>query len=190
MGIFNRFLLFLYTLLFGVVSLGVVLLVFNVIPERVLLNEYQFAVTQWQTGAVAAVVFIISIHLLFCSFAGKGNKELAAGDIVLVHGTEGDVNVSINAIKGMIERISSGVRGVREAKVKALLKQDKEKGDCLNLDVKLEVGQERSIANISDDVRTQSSKYLTDIACISNFNVVVSVQSISSGVVVKKRRLK
>ena len=57
-------------------------------------------------------------------------------------------------------------------------------------DVKLEVGQERSIANISDDVRTQSSKYLTDIACISNFNVVVSVQSISSGVVVKKRRLK
>ena len=81
MGVFNRFLLFLYTLLFGVVSLGVVLLVFNVVPERVLLNEYQFAVTQWQTGAVAAVVFIISIHLLFCSFAGKGNKELATGDI-------------------------------------------------------------------------------------------------------------
>ena len=59
MGVFNRFLLFLYTLLFGVVSLGVVLLVFNVVPERVLLNDYQFAVTQWQTGAVAAVVLLL-----------------------------------------------------------------------------------------------------------------------------------
>ena len=190
MGVFNRFLLFLYSLFFGVVSLGIILLVLNVVPERVLLNEYQFAVTQWQTGVIAGVVFIISIHLLFCSFAGKGSKELTSGDIMLVHGTEGDVNVSINAVKGMIERISNGVRGVREAKVKAALKQDKDNGDCLNLDVKLEVGQERSVANISDDIRTQASKYLTDIACISNFDVVVSVQSISSGVVVKKRRLK
>ena len=190
MGFFNRFLLFLYALFFGVVSLGVILLVFNVVPERVLLNEYQFAVTQWQTGAVAGVVLLISIHLMFCSFGGKGSKETSSGDIMLIHGTEGDVNVSINAVKGMVERIAAGVRGVREAKVKATVKRDKEKGDSLGLDVKLEVGQERSIANISDDVRTQSSKYLTDIACISNFDVVVSVQSISSGVVVKKRRLK
>ena len=190
MGVFNRFLLFFYALFFGVVSLGVVLLVFNVIPERMLLNEYQFAVSQWETGAIASVVFIISIHLLFCSFSGKGSKEINSDEIVLIHGTEGDVNVSINAVKGMIERISGGIRGVREARVKAVVKRDKEKGDCLSLEVKLDVGQERSIASISDDVRTQSGKYLTDIACISNYDVVVSVQSISSGVVVKKRRLK
>ena len=190
MGVFNRFLLFLYTLLFGVVSLGVILLVFNVVPERVVLNEYQFAITQWQTAAVAGVVLLISIHLMFCSFGGKSSKEINSGDILLIHGTEGEVNVSVTAIREMVERIAAGVRGVREAKVKATVERNKEKGDSLGLDVKLEVGQERSIANISDEVRSQSSKYLTEIACISSFDVVVSVQSISSGVVVKKRRLK
>ena len=58
MGFINRVLLFFYTLFFGIVSLGVILLVFNVIPERVLLNEYQYAVHQWQTGAIAGVVYI------------------------------------------------------------------------------------------------------------------------------------
>lgn len=190
MGFFNRFLLFLYTLFFGAVSLGVILLVFNVVPERVLLNEYQFAVGQWQTGAIAGVVFLISIHLLFCSFSGKSSSETNSGDIVIVHGEAGDVNISLTAIKSMVERIAGTVRGVREAKVKAVLDHSKEDGDSLRLDVRINVGQERSIASISDEIRIQAGKYLTEIACIANYSVAVSVLEIVSGVVVKKRRLK
>ncbi len=190
MGFINRILLFFYTLCFGAVSLGVILLVFNIVPERVLLNEYQYAVTQWQTGAIAGVVFLISIHLLFCAFSTKGNKETTSGEIILVHGEAGDVSVSLNAVKSMVERISSNVRGVRETKVKTLLEHDKDKGDLLKLDIRIQVGQERSIAAISDDIRTQAGKYLTEIACITNFDVAVSVLEIVSGVVVKKRRLK
>ncbi|MCR5175850.1 MAG: alkaline shock response membrane anchor protein AmaP [Anaerovibrio sp.] len=190
MGIINRVLLFFYSLFFGIFCLGVVLLVFNIVPERVLLNEYQYAVAQWQTGAVAGVVFLISIHLFFCSFSGKGNKDTSSGDIILVHGNAGEVNVSLNAVKMMIERISTGVRGVRDVKVKSVLRHDKEKGDYLMLDIKINVGQERSIAAISDDIRTQAGKYLSEIACINNYEVAVSVAEIVSGVVVKKKRLK
>ena len=190
MGFINRVLLFFYTLFFGIVSLGVILLVFNVIPERVLLNEYQYAVHQWQTGAIAGVVFLLSVHLLFCAFAGKRKTETTSGDIVLVHGEVGDVNVSLNAIKEMVERISSNVRGVREAKVKCVLEHSEEKGDYLRLDIRINVGQERSIAAISDELRTLAGKYLTVIACINNYEIAVSVLEIVSGVVVKKRRLK
>ena len=190
MGIINRILLFFYALFFGVVSLGVILLIFQVIPERVLLNEYQYAVAQWQTGVVAGVVFLISVHLIFCSFSGTGKKENITGDIILVHGDTGDVSVSLNAVRTMIERISSNVRGVRATRVKSVLEHDDANGDYLRLDVKIQVGQERSVAAISDEIRTQAGKYLTEIACISNYNVAVSVQEIVSGVVVKKKRLK
>ena len=71
MGVVNRILLFFYALFFGAVSIGVILLVLHAVPERVLSNEYQYAVAQWQTGVIAGVVFLISIHLLFCSFSGR-----------------------------------------------------------------------------------------------------------------------
>ena len=53
MGVVNRGLLFLYTLFAGLVSLGVVLVYLQVLPERILLNEYQYLMHQWQTAGVA-----------------------------------------------------------------------------------------------------------------------------------------
>ena len=58
------------------------------------------------------------------------------------------------------------------------------------LDIRLEVGQERGIAAISDDIRSQVGSYLTQAAGIDNVELAVSVQSIVSGVSVKKRRIK
>ena len=190
MGVVNRLLLFFSAVFFGAVSIGVILLVLHAVPERVLSNEYQYAVAQWQTGVIAGVVFLISIHLLFCSFSGREKKETASGDIILIHGESGDVTVSLGAVRSMVERISSNVRGVREAKVKSTLEHNSENGDCLRLNIKLQVGQDRSVAAISDDIRANAGQYLTDVACISNFDLGVTVQEIVSGVVVKKRRLK
>ena len=54
MGIINRFILFLYTLFFAVLSLGAGALVLHVVPEHAVWNEFQYAAAQWQTGAAAA----------------------------------------------------------------------------------------------------------------------------------------
>ena len=56
MGAINRTLLFFYTLFFAAVSIGVILIVAHVIPDRILLNEYQFLSNSWQTGVAAGAV--------------------------------------------------------------------------------------------------------------------------------------
>ena len=74
MGAINRTLLFFYTLFFAAVSIGVILIVAHVIPDRILLNEYQFLSNSWQTGVAAGAVFLLSIHLLLCCFDRKAEK--------------------------------------------------------------------------------------------------------------------
>ena len=190
MGILNRSLLFVYTLFFGILCAGIVALCLHIIPERVVFNEYEYLVNQWQTGAVAGVFLLLSIHLLLCSFSGSRNTEINAKELLVVQGATGQVNVSLAAIRDMAERIASGVHGVRMAKAKAVVEQRKGEGDFLKLDIRLEIGQERGIAAISDDIRSQVGGYVTQAAGIDNVELAVSVQSIASGVSVKKRRIK
>ena len=190
MGILNRSLLFVYTLFFGVLCAGIVALCLHIVPERVVLNEYDYLANQWQTGAVAGVFLLVSIHLLLCSLSGSRSKEINAKELLVVQGATGQVNVSLAAIRDMAERLSASVNGVRMAKAKALVERRKDEGDFLKLDIRLEIGQERGIAAISDDVRTQVGRYVTQAAGIDNVELAVSVQGIASGVAVKKRRIR
>ena len=190
MGILNRSLLFVYTLFFGILCAGIVALCLHIVPERVVLNEYDYLANQWQTGAVAGVFLLVSIHLLLCSLSGSRSKEINAKELLVVQGATGQVNVSLAAIRVMAERLSARVHGVSMAKAKAMVERRKDEGDFLKLDIRLEVGQERSIAAISDDVRTQVGRYVTQAAGIDNVELAVSVQGIASGVAVKKRRIR
>ena len=74
MGIFNRCLLFIYTLVMGAVCAGIAALCLHAFPDRVLLNEYEYFVNQWQTAAAAGVGLLLSIHLLLCSFARSSKR--------------------------------------------------------------------------------------------------------------------
>ena len=140
--------------------------------------------------AVAGVFLLVSIHLLLCSLSGSRSKEINAKELLVVQGATGQVNVSLAAIRDMAERLSASVHGVRMAKAKALVERRKDEGDFLKLDIRLEIGQERGIAAISDDVRTQVGRYVTQAAGIDNVELAVSVQGIASGVAVKKRRIR
>lgn len=188
MGIINRILLFAYALFFGAVCAGAAGLCLHIVPERVFFNEYEYLVNQWQTGAVAGVLLLVSIHLILCSFAGSGKNTVSSGDVLVVQGTVGQVSVSLEAIRDMAERLAAGVHGVRQAR--AFVERRRDEGDFLKLDMRLGIGQERGVAAISDDVRLQLDRYVTQVAGIDNVEVAVSVQSIASGVSVKKRRIK
>ena len=98
----------------------------------------------------------------------------------------------INELKmdGSRQVFKASVHSVRMAKAKALVERRKDEGDFLKLDIRLEIGQERGIAAISDDVRTQVGRYVTQAAGIDNVELAVSVQGIASGVAVKKRRIR
>ena len=50
-------------------ALGVIVLCLPVFPIPVVLNEVAFVLSRWETMAGAAVVFLLSVHLLACSFS-------------------------------------------------------------------------------------------------------------------------
>lgn len=189
MGIFNRGLLFVYTLFFGLLCVGVVCICVQLIPERVLLNEYEYLVHQWQTPVTAGAIAGISLHLFLCSLSGSRNRQINAKELLLVQGQEGQVAVSMAAIRDSAVRLASEIRGVRKAKVSTKVERRKEEGDFLKLDISLEVGQERPVADISDEVRRQLGGYLANTVGVADAELSVSVQSIIGGVAVKKRHV-
>ena len=87
MGIINRFLLFLYALAVACLSLGVVALALQIVPEPILLNEYRYLMgaQQWQLVAGGVLVFLLSIHLIGCSFSGGSDKR-EGGEFLVLHG--------------------------------------------------------------------------------------------------------
>ena len=190
MGFFNRCLLFVYTLFFGLVSAGVAALCLHLVPDRVLLNEYEYCMSQWQTGAVAGVLLLVSLHLLLCCFDRSKSREVHAKELLVLQGKTGQVNVSLSAIRNMAEAMAANVRGVRQAKVSTVVEHRKDQGDFLKLSLKLEIGQERNIQELSDDVRHALSAYLVQTAGIHDVDIDISVQTIAGGVSVKKRRIR
>lgn len=189
MGIFNRGLLFIYTLITGAFCAGIAALCLHVVPDRVLLNEYEYFINQWQTAAAAGVGVLLSLHLLLCSF-DRNRNQLNAKDLLLVNGSSGQISVSLAAIRNMAESMAVKVRGVQQAKVRSLVEHRKDQGDFLKLELSLGVSQERNIPELSDELRQQLAKYLVEVAGVEDVDIKISVQSIANGVVVKKRRIK
>ena len=67
MGYINRFLLFLFALAVALAALGVIALCLPVFPVPAILNDAAYLLSRWETIAVAALVFPLSVHLAACS---------------------------------------------------------------------------------------------------------------------------
>ena len=105
MGYINRFLLFLYALAVALAALGVIVLCLPVFPVPAILNETTFLLSRWETIAGAALVFLISVHLVACSLTcgsrSGEQKEKKEAEAVVVRGASGEVRVAIPAVSNM-----------------------------------------------------------------------------------------
>lgn len=189
MGIINRFLLFLYTLCIAVLSIGILLLMAKVIPEQYIINEYQYLTAQWQTGAGALVFFLLSVHLMFCCFSGKNDGNATHDDVIIVGTDTGNVQVTLNAISEMIQRLANNTPSVRETKISCAVRHHKDAADNLEIHLKLIVGHERSIEVITNNIREKVNQHMQEIVGINDYKLNIEIQGIADGVAVKKRRI-
>lgn len=189
MGIINRFLIFLYTLFIAVLSIGVILLVVKLVPEQYVINEYQYLAAQWQTAAGALLFFLLSIHLLCCSLFNGSKEQVSRNDIILVNTDSGSVQVTLEAVREMINRLSDSTVGVRESKTVCQVRHGKENDDKLEITLKLIIGQDRNIGLISDDIRGKIDQHMKHLVGINAYELKIEVESIAGGVAVKKRRV-
>ena len=188
MGYINRFLLFLYALAIAVLSLGVVSLCLQLVPEYVIVNELRFVLSRWETIAVAVIVFLWSIHLLGCSIS-SGSRVHQDKEVILVQGSSGEVRVAVEAVKNMAEKTARMIPGVREAKVDVASEQQADGSGRVRLDVKVSLGQEQNVARASDAIRAAIGQHMTQVIGIPSFEIRISVTDISNAAVAKKQRV-
>lgn len=186
MGYINRFLLFLYTLAIALAALGVIVLCLPVFPMPVILNEATFVLSRWETMAAAALVFILSVHLLACSFSGSSKKEDKQGkepEAIVVHGAGGDVRVAVPAVSALAEKSAAKVRGVEDVSAKVESRRvaggegKTSSSVAVGLTLGLSAGQ--NVAEVSDAVRAAVSAQMNDVLGLADYSIDVSVAEIA-----------
>lgn len=191
MGIINRFLLLVYALAVACLALGVAALALQIVPEPMLLNEYRYLMgaQQWSVVAGGILVFLLSIHLIGCSFSG-GSSERTGGEFFVLHGKAGDVSVSLGAVHHLVEQTAQIVSGVRSLKVRVSAVKKTAKSDPeLTLRLAVVIGKEANAAAVSDEIRAEIRRYMKDTLGVDAFSLEIVVEDISNAPLAKKKRV-
>ena len=197
MGYINRFLLFLYALAVALAALGVIVLCLPVFPVPAILNEAAFLLSRWETIAGAALVFLISVHLVACSLTcGSQSGEKKAKkepEAVVVRGASGEVRVAIPAVSSLAEKSASKVYGVEnvEAKVEArrVTGEDGSSSSKVAVGLELAVAAGQNVAQISDAVRAAVSEQMNDVLGLADYSIDISIAEFAAKDVAKKSRV-
>lgn len=193
MGFINRVLLLLYSLFIACLSLGVVALALQILPESIVLNEYHYLMQteQWATIGGGIAAFLVSIHLFGCSFSDGGKTEQENGELLVIHGKTGDVHISLQAIRNLVEQVTGSVHGVRNTRtqVSVAKKPAKGKGHLLSIRIRLVLGREVNAPSVSDNIREEIRRYMQDTVGIEDFTTDIAVEDISNAPLIKKKRV-
>ncbi len=191
MGIVNRFFLFLYALTGILLVIGASATIFPILPEHYVQDIYTVLMEQWEAMvAVLAVMFLLGIHFLVYSLMGNAQSAHVEKEVILIHGTSGDVKVAVEAVRSMIEKVARMVPGVREAKVRVqAARNNVEKETAVTIGIRLVIGQEENVTVISDAIRKVVGQHLEQTVGVTNFTLNIAVDGISNAAMTKKQRV-
>jgi uncharacterized alkaline shock family protein YloU len=179
MGIFDRIILSIYTLLLAFLSLGVVLLSLRLISLEWVWTGISYINGQWEAGLVGAVFFLVSLRLLLAGLRSHRTKD------AIVHHTEmGDVHISLDAIKNLVEKIARHTRGVRGVKVR--VHQDGQ-GQGLKVYLKAVVSPENNVPSVSEELQKRVHEHIKNTVGVELVDVQILVENISNDFKSKQR---
>lgn len=188
MLIIDRILLAMYTLAMTIVSFGVIVLTLRFFPEDVVWTNLMFLLSRWETGGVAFVFMLISLRLFKVSFSSS--KLRPSEEAIVIHGALGDVRVAFDAIKTLVDKTARSIKGVRDVKIDVIVKNDKQ-GNAADAEVKIKikivVGSESNVPEISDQMQQLVKEKLKNTVGIDVDEIDVLVENISNANLQKQR---
>lgn len=187
MGIINRFLLFLYGLGVGLLSLGVAAACLKLLPEHVWVNEMKYGLQQQETLAAVGVFLVLSIYfVLYCFFSSSDKKPSTEKEVILLKGADGEIKVAADAVRNVVEREAMAATFVRDAKAR-VVPMGKEEGTPLRLEVQLVLLSGANVPKVSNEVTSNVKTHLRQTMDIPDVPLEVSVSEITNAPVEKKR---
>lgn len=170
MGIIDRIILSIYTLLLTVLSMIVILLSLKILSLDYGLKGMSYIYGHWEAALVGGIFFLVSVRLLL---AGLRSRR---GPHKIVHQTEmGTVEISIAAVEDLIAKTARHTRGVRNAKVHV-----SQLGEEVKVDMKIVVGPEYNIPTVAGEIQKRTQEYLKNTIGVSLNEVRILVNDISN----------
>lgn len=190
MGILDRILLMLYTILIAVSSVGVLGVCLQLIPTDLVWTSFLDLYGRWETGAVGFVLLMVSLKLLIASVSSNKKKTEVRKEAVIIHGQLGDVQVSVGAVKNLVDKTARSVKGVRDVKIEVLIEAPKSgstEDGAVKVNLRIVIGQESHVVEVSDEVRELVKNSLMNTVGLTAVSIDVTVDDISNASVQKQR---
>ncbi|MBC8015519.1 MAG: alkaline shock response membrane anchor protein AmaP [Sporomusaceae bacterium] len=177
MGIIDRIILSIYTLLLSFLSLGVILLSLRLISLDLVWTGISHISGQWEAGLVGAVFFLISIRLLLAGMRSRLGKET-----IIHHNEMGDIHISLEAIKNLVEKTARHTRGVRGVKVSV-----SREGQGIKVSLKAVVSPEVHVPSVSAELQQRIHDYIKNTVGVELIDIQILVENISNDFKAKQR---
>lgn len=170
MGILDRIILSIYTLLLTILSLGVILISLRLIPLSFIWTGLSLAYGQWEAGLVGAVFLLVSIRLLLAGVRSRRGRNT-----IIHHNDMGDVHIALDAVENLVEKTTRHVRGVRGVKVRA-----DHSGSGLQLSLKAVISPESSVPDVTAEIQRKVYEYVKSTVGIDLTDMRILVENISN----------
>lgn len=179
MGIIDRVILSIYTLLLIFLSLGVILLSLRLISLDIVWTSFSYIYGQWEAGLVSLVFLLVSLRLLLAGLRPSRRKD------TIVHRTGmGDIHISLHAVENLVEKVARHTRGVRGAKIS--VDYDGEQGG-LQISIKAAVSPESNVPSVSSEMQQRVKEYIKNTVGVELVDIHILVENISNDFKVKQR---
>lgn len=177
MGIFDRIILSVYTLLLAFLSFGVVSISLRLISLDLVWTSMSRIYGQWEAALIGAVFFLVSIRLLLA-----GLRTQRGRDAIVHHSDFGDVYITIDAVENLVEKTARHVRGVRNVKIKVECRDNQ-----LHVRVKAVISPDCNVPEVSKEIQKRVHDHIKNTVGLELADVKILVENISNDFKAKQR---
>lgn len=180
MKIVQRLIFYMYTLLFTLLSLGVVLVCLRVVSPDFLWTSIAGLGGDLAKGLAGVALFGLGVWVLLAGFFKKKDRKAFTYYTIM-----GNVNISLEAIENFIEKMAKSANGIRDAKVEALL--DPKTGTGVTATVKITVSQDVNISQVASEMQEHIHECVKNTIGAELDEIKIIVETISNDFKVKSR---
>lgn len=177
MGIFDRIILSIYTLLLSFLSFGVILISLRIISLDYIWTSFSYIHGQWEAALVGGVFFLVSVRLLLASLRSRGSK-----DTIIQHTDMGEVHIALSAVENLIEKAARHCKGVRGAKIHVTHNKE-----GLKVNIKVVISPENNVPSVSAEIQRKVQEYIKNTVGVELAEITVLVDNISNDFKTKHR---
>lgn len=163
--IFDRLLLFIYSLAVGVLSAALIILATGLMPGK-------FVAPAWLPTAlivVASILFILSVRFFYVSL----RRERTSLHSIDQRTEIGDIRISMETVENIALKAAARVRGMKDLKARIKVNEA-----GLDITIRAVVDGETSIPAMTEEVQRNVRDYVHEITGIPVSNVSVYVANV------------